>query len=99
MARSLWYNSLTETACMIETKGETDLLALLLVEPQQWPQVQQGVDSWGFLPLYRSLLNVSQAAIVYIALVTLLNRSTCDFHHVDFVTATLQTTHPSRQRV
>lgn len=95
---SLWYNSLTENACMIEAKGVTDLLALLLVEPQQWPQVQQGVDSWGFLPLCRSLLSVGQAPVVYVALVALLDRSTCHFHHVDFVTATLHTTHLSVQR-
>ena len=94
----LWYNSLTESACMIEAKGETDLLALLLVEPQQWPQVQQGVDSWSFLPLCGSLLNVGQAAVVYVALVALLNRGTRHLHHVHFITAALQTTHPSLQK-
>ena len=83
---------------MIEAKGETDLLALLLVEPQQWPQVQQGVDSWGFLPLCRSLLNVGQASVVYVTLVALLDRSTCHLYHVHFVTTTLQITHRSLQK-
>lgn len=35
------------------------LLALLSVEPKERPQVQQGVDRWGTLPLCCSLLNVS----------------------------------------
>ncbi len=95
---SWWYDSLTKTVCMIEAKGETDLLALLLVEPQQWPQVQQGVDSWGLLPLCRSLLNVGQAAVVYVTFVALLHRSTRHLYHVHFVTTTLQTTHQSLQK-
>ena len=65
-------------------------LALLFVGPQQGPDVQQGVDSWGLLPLRGCLLDITQGTVVYVAAMALVTASLRQLHNVHLIPATLR---------